>query len=180
MSSRTSGCAISSEAAFDAQPTLRGELLEVRPLREDDYDALFAAARDPLIWEQHPDERHREEVFSTFFAEHLATGGALAVVDVRSEEVIGTSRYHDFDPARSEVEIGWTFLARAYWGGVYNGELKRLMLEHAFRSVETVLFVVAPGNLRSQRAVEKLGAVRAGTRYDDVRGERLVFALRRR
>jgi RimJ/RimL family protein N-acetyltransferase len=162
------------------QPTLRGRLLEVRPLREDDYDALYAAARDPLIWEQHPDERHREEVFGAFFAEHLATGGALAVVDVRSGEVIGTSRYHDYDPVRSEVEIGWTFLARAYWGGAYNGELKRLMLEHAFQSVETVLFVVAPGNLRSQRAVEKLGAVRAGTRYDDVRGERLVFALRRR
>lgn len=151
----------------------------MRPLREDDYDALFAAARDPLIWEQHPDERHREDVFRAFFAEHLATGGALAVVDVRSGEVIGTSRYHDYDPVRSEVEIGWTFLARAYWGGVYNGELKRLMLEHAFRSVETVLFVVAPGNLRSQRAVEKLGAVPAGTHYDDVRGERLVFALRR-
>jgi RimJ/RimL family protein N-acetyltransferase len=154
-------------------------LVEVRPLREEDYDALFAAASDPLIWEQHPDDRWREEVFQPFFAEHLATGGALAVLDARSGEVIGTSRYHDFDPERSEVEIGWTFLSRPYWGGTYNGELKRLMLEHAFRSVETVLFVVAPENFRSQRAVEKLGATRAGTRYDDVRGERLVFALRR-
>ena len=174
-----SGCAISSEAGFDRQPTLRGELVEVRPLRQDDFDALFAAAGDPLIWEQHPDKRYREDVFRGFFAEHLATGGALAVLDARSGEVIGTSRYHDYDPERCEVEIGWTFLARAYWGGVYNGELKRLMLEHAFQFVETVLFVVAPGNIRSQRAVEKLGAVRAGTRYDDVRGERLVFALRR-
>jgi RimJ/RimL family protein N-acetyltransferase len=101
------------------------------------------------------------------------------VVDAGSGEVIGTSRYHGYDPAGSEVEIGWTFIGRAYWGGVYNGELKRLMLEHAFRSVETVVFVVAPGNIRSQRAVEKLGAVRAGTRSDDVRGDRLVFALPR-
>lgn len=152
----------------------------MRPLRQDDYDALYAAASDPLIWEQHPDARWREDVFGPFFAEHLATGGALAVLDARSGEVIGTSRYHDYDSERSEVEIGWTFIARAYWGGTYNGELKRLMLEHAFRSVETVLFVVAPANFRSQRAVEKLGAVCAGTRYDDVRGERLVFALRRR
>jgi N-acetyltransferase len=151
----------------------------VRPLRQDDYDALFAAASDPLIWEQHPDARWREEVFRPFFVEHLATGGALAVLDAPSGRVIGTSRYHDFDAERSEVEIGWTFIAREYWGGECNGELKRLMLEHAFRFVETVLFVVAPKNFRSQRAVEKLGAVRAGTRYDDVRGERLVFALRR-
>jgi len=179
MSSRTSGCAISSDAGFDAQPTLRGELVEVRPLREDDYDALFAAASDPLIWDQHPDARWREDVFRPFFAEHLATGGALAILDARSGEVIGTTRYHDYDAERSEVEIGWTFIARPYWGGAYNGELKRLMLEHAFRSVDTVLFVVAPRNFRSQRAVEKLGAVRVGTRRDDVRGERLVFALRR-
>jgi RimJ/RimL family protein N-acetyltransferase len=158
---------------------LRGELVEVRPLRERDFDALFAAARDPLIWEQHPDARYREDVFRAFFAEHLATGGALAVLDSRTGEVIGTSRYAGYDPARGEVEIGWTFLARAYWGGTYNGELKRLMLDHAFRFVEAVVFVVAPGNIRSQRAVEKLGAVRAGTRYDDARGERLVFELRR-
>jgi RimJ/RimL family protein N-acetyltransferase len=168
-----------SEQQVDLQPTLRGELLEVRPLRADDVDALYAAARDPLIWEQHPDARYREDVFRAFFAEHLATGGALAVLDVRNGEVIGTSRYHGYDAERSEVEIGWTFLARAYWGGAYNGELKRLMLEHAFRFAETVVFVVAPGNLRSRRAVEKLGAVRAGTRHDDVRGTRLVFALRR-
>ena len=151
----------------------------MRPLRQEDYDALFAAAGDPLIWEQHPDDRYREEVFRPFFAEHLATGGALAVVDAQSGEVIGTSRYAGYDAERSEVEIGWTFLARAYWGGIYNGELKRLMLDHAFRFVDTVVFVVAPGNIRSQRAVLKLGAIEAGTRYDDVRGERLVFALRR-
>jgi RimJ/RimL family protein N-acetyltransferase len=154
-------------------------LVEVRPLWHDDYEALYAVASDPLIWEQHPDDRYREEVFCEFFTEHLGTGGALAVLDARSGEMIGTSRYHGYDPVRSEVEIGWTFLARAYWGGAYNGELKRLMLEHAFRFVETVLFVVAPANMRSQRAVTKLGAVRTGTRYDDVRGERLVFTLRR-
>jgi len=101
------------------------------------------------------------------------------VVNADRGEVIGTSRYHGYDPARGEVEIGWTFIGRAYWGGAYNGELKRLMLEHAFRFVETVIFVVAPENIRSQRAVEKLGAARAGTRFDDVRGERLVFALPR-
>jgi N-acetyltransferase len=118
-------------------------------------------------------------VFRVFFAEHLATGRAVAVLDAHTGGVIGTSRYAGYDAARGEVEIGWTFLARAYWGGEYNGELKRLMLDHAFRFVEKVVFVIAPGNVRSQRAVEKLGAVQAGLRSDDLRGERLVFELRR-
>lgn len=147
-------------------------------MRAGDFDALFAAAGDPLIWEQHPSERHREDVFRPFFDEHLATGGALAVLDARSGEVIGTSRYHGYDPDRSEVEIGWTFLAREYWGGPANGELKRLMVEHAFRFAETVLFFVHETNLRSQRSLEKIGAVRVA-RTDEERGLRVAYELRR-
>lgn len=158
---------------------MRGERVEVRPLRPDDCDALYAAASDPLIWEQHPDARYREDVFRAFFAEHLVSGGALAVLDAGTGEVIGTSRYHGYDAARCEVEIGWTFLTREHWGGAYNAELKRLMLEHAFRFVETVVFAVAAGNVRSQRAVEKLGAMRAATRPRGGDGEWLFFELRR-
>jgi len=76
------------------------------------------------------------------------------------------------------VEIGWTFLGRAYWGGRYNGEMKRLMLDHAFRSVNRVIFVIGPDNRRSQRAVEKLGAVRTGTTTDAQGRHRLVYELR--
>lgn len=75
------------------------------------------------------------------------------------------------------VEIGWTFLARAYWGGRYNGEMKRLMLRHAFAAVSRVIFVIGAGNIRSQRAIEKIGAVRAGTRADPRLGESLVYEL---
>jgi len=150
---------------MNRQPTLRGELLELRPLRADDFDALYAVASDPLVWEQHPEhERWREEVFRGYFDEQLASGGGLAVVDRATGAAVGSSRYHDYSAERSEVEIGWTFLGREYWGGTYNGELKRLMLGHAFESVDRVVFCIAHENVRSQRSVEKLGAVRVGER----------------
>jgi N-acetyltransferase len=165
---------------LDRQPHLVGRLVEIRPLRAEDYDALHAAASDPLIWEQHPDERWREHVFRKFFAEHLASGGALLVLDRSDGRVIGTSRYDGFDPERSEVEIGWTFLARSHWGGTINAELKELMLEHAFRSVERVIFLAAVGNLRSRRAIEKLGASFVGTtRREELDRESAVYELRR-
>ena len=142
------------------QPHLVGDLLEVRPLRPDDWDGLFNVAADPLIWEQHPArDRHQEAVFREFFREALESGGALAVIDRKTQEMIGSSRYFGFEPAKSEIEIGWTFLARSHWGGTYNGELKRLMLDHAFTFVEHVVFLIAPTNVRSQKAVAKIGGV---------------------
>jgi RimJ/RimL family protein N-acetyltransferase len=162
-----------STIPFDLQPTLRGDLLELRPLRPDDWDALFRVARDPLIWEQHPEhDRWKEEVFRRFFQGALESKGAFVAIDRATGGVIGSSRYFGFDPVKNEVEIGWSFLARAYWGGTYNGEMKRLMIEHAFRSVARVIFVIGPENRRSRRAVEKIGGVRA--EEIEVRGERRV------
>lgn len=164
--------------SFDRQPTLAGELLDLRPLRADDYQALFRVAADPLIWEQHPERnRYQEATFRAFFDEALASGGALVVLDRANGHIIGSSRYHVYDPGSSVIEIGWTFLARAYWGGRYNGEMKRLMLEHAFRFVERVIFIIGPHNRRSQRAVEKIGGVRAGTTTDARGQERVVYEL---
>ena len=107
-------------AAFELQPDLVGELLEVRPLRPDDWESLFAVASDPLIWEQHPArDRYQEDVFREFFREALESRGAFVVIDRQTQEIIGSSRYFGFNPAKSEIEIGWTFLARSHWGGKY-------------------------------------------------------------
>ena len=164
--------------SFDRQPTLVGEILELRPLRANDYQTLFRVAADPLIWEQHPERnRYQEATFRAFFDEALASGGALVAIDRANGQIIGSSRYHGYDPASSVVEIGWTFLARAYWGGRYNGEMKRLMLEHAFRFVKRVIFVIGARNRRSQRAVEKIGGARAGTTTDARGQERVVYEL---
>jgi RimJ/RimL family protein N-acetyltransferase len=162
----------------DLQPVLRGQLLHLRPLRSDDFDALFAVAADPLIWEQHPArDRYQPEVFRAFFDEAMASGGALIATDSRDGKVIGGSRYHGYNADQSEIEIGWTFLARAYWGGKYNGEMKELMLRHAFTFVDRIIFLIGPENYRSQRAVEKIGAVPAGTRIDGYGKERLAFEI---
>jgi len=134
-------------------------LLTLRPLVPTDWDALFAVASDPRIWEQHPEpDRYTREVFQRYFDGALASRGAFAIVERASGRIVGSSRYCNHDPAGREVEIGWTFLARAFWGGVYNRELKTLMLDHAFRFVERVVFVVGEHNVRSQRALGKIGA----------------------
>ena len=152
---------------FDLQPILKGELLELRPLRAADFHGLYAVAADPLIWEQHPcRNRHQEDVFKVFFREALESGGALIATDSKDGRIIGSSRFHGYDQEKSEIEIGWTFLARSYWGGTYNREMKQLMLRHAFRFVDRVIFLVGPQNVRSQKAIERVGGVRAGARPD--------------
>jgi RimJ/RimL family protein N-acetyltransferase len=158
---------------FDSQPLLRGELVALRPLQPTDFDDLFAVASDPEIWEQHPArDRYQEEQFRIFFREALESGGALIAIDTKDGRIIGSSRFHG-----SEIEIGWTFLARSHWGGRYNGEMKRLMLQHAFTFVERVVFLIGPQNLRSQRAVEKLGAARVGSRRDASGRDSVVYEI---
>jgi RimJ/RimL family protein N-acetyltransferase len=144
---------------MNRQPTLEGEHLLLRPLRADDWDALFSVASDRLIWEVHPaHDRWKEDVFREYFANALKYQGALVVIDKASGAVIGSSRMQWHDPANGgSVEIGWTFLARSHWGGDYNREMKRLMLAHALQFVERVDFQVGINNLRSRGAMEKIG-----------------------
>ena len=172
------------EQSFDLQPRLVGELIELRPLGPEDWESLFAVASDPLIWEQHPArDRYEEKAFREFFREALETGSAFVVIDRKTRKIIGSSRYFGFDPRKSSVEIGWTFLARAFWGGEYNRELKRLMLDHAFKFADRVVFVIGVTNFRSQKALEKIGGVRIGRRdKPDARGnivENFVYEIER-
>lgn len=169
---------------MELQPRLVGELLELRPLRPDDWDELFAAASDPLIWEQHPSpDRYQEEVFRKYFQGALDSGGALVAIDRASGSIVGSSRYHGYNAQASVVEIGFTFLVRSLWGGKYNGEMKRLMIDHAFRFVENVTFRVGTNNWRSRKAVEKIGGVLTGrSEMVDVNGtmiEHVMFRLMR-
>lgn len=149
-------------------------------MRQEDFDDLYAVASDPLIWQQHPArDRYEPEVFTKFFREGLDSGGALVAMDCRDGRMIGTSRFHGYDATRSEIEIGWSFLARSHWGGVYNREMKRLMLGHAFQFVDRVVFLVGPQNFRSQRAMEKIGGVHFGTRPDARGWDSLVYQITR-
>jgi len=164
--------------SFDLQPILKGELIELRPLRAEDFRDLYAVAADPLIWEQHPsNDRYKEEVFREFFREAMESGGAFLVIDCKSGQVIGSSRFHGYDMGKSEIEIGWSFLARSHWGGIYNREMKQLMLRHAFQFVDSVIFVIGSQNWRSQRAMEKIGGVRVGSRPDSRGRDSFVYQI---
>src|SRR4051812_45690432 len=163
---------------FELQPTLRGGLLHLRPLAAEDFEALYAVASDPLIWEQHPSfDRYKLDVFEKFFSDAMESGGAFVVIDNKTGLIIGSSRYAGYDAEKGEIEIGWSFLARSYWGGVYNREMKRLMLDHAFRFVKTVIFLVGPKNMRSQRALQKIGATFAGSMLHPSRGENVIYRI---
>jgi RimJ/RimL family protein N-acetyltransferase len=148
---------------FELQPTLQNELIRLQPLQESDFEKLYEIASDPLLWEQHPNkDRYKREVFEEFFFPGLASGGAFLIIDNKSGEAIGSSRYYDLQHEKNSVAIGYTFLARAFWGGAYNYSLKKLMLDHAFIFVPTALFHIGFTNKRSQKAIEKLGARQLG------------------
>jgi RimJ/RimL family protein N-acetyltransferase len=157
---------------FDLQPLLVGDTLKLIPLQADHWSRLMQAASDPLIWELHPEPlRYQPEVFQAVFSSGLSSGGAFLICDKLTDEVLGTTRYYDLDVQNESVAIGYTFLVRSRWGGATNSELKNLMLDHAFKAVKTVWFHVGEQNVRSRRAVEKLGAIYQKTEQESTSGQ---------
>jgi RimJ/RimL family protein N-acetyltransferase len=145
---------------IDLQPVLHGPTLTLRPLQPNDFDALYAAAADPLIWVQNPQPtRYQREVFRGVFDSGIESKGAFAVIERASGTMIGTSRYYEWNPQAREIAIGYTFLARSHWGGATNAEMKQLMLEHIFQWADTVWFHIGVDNRRSRKAMEKIGGV---------------------
>ncbi|MEO9462463.1 MAG: GNAT family N-acetyltransferase [Marinomonas sp.] len=165
---------------MDRQPTLEDERLLLRPLVAGDYDALYAVASDPAVWEQHPfHDRWREDVFAEFFADALAKGGALAIIDKKSDTIIGSSRFQGLSSEDGgSVEIGWTFFAVRCWGKGINPAVKRMMLAHAFASVGRVDFMVGETNYRSRIALENIGAERSRrTELRQYQGKRVLHII---
>ena len=168
----------------DLQPILTGRRVIVRPIDAKDWDGMFAAASDPEVWALHPaSDRYTETVFREFFDVAVNSGSGFTFVARKSGSIIGSSRYHGYNPEAREIEIGWTFLARDYWGGSYNREIKKLMLEHAFQFVDTVLFRVGVTNWRSQKAMEKIGGVRREDQHDSMQAgktpENVIYEIRK-
>jgi RimJ/RimL family protein N-acetyltransferase len=145
----------------DFQPTLVGPTITIRPVSADDWPELFAVGSDPEIWKVHPvSDRYTEPGFRKFFDGAVSSKMGFVFVDRSTNRLIGSSRYYGYEPERSEIEIGWTFIARSHWGGKANREVKRLMLDHAFTFVDTVIFWVGEQNWRSQGAMTKIGGVK--------------------
>lgn len=170
--------ASSARDPFVGLPVMEGHRVVLRPLRVEDSAALYKAASDPLIWQQHPDPlRYQRERFeSSYLAGALACGSALLVLDKNTGEVLGCSRYYEWDPLASEVAIGFTFIVRSHWGGGTNGELKKLMMDFAFRHVKKIWFHIGTDNWRSRKGTEKIGAVFSHETQKQINGQSHDYA----
>ncbi|MFY8165620.1 MAG: GNAT family N-acetyltransferase [Sediminibacterium sp.] len=147
---------------MELQPLhLKNELVELIPLQPNHFKELFAVASDPLIWEQHPNpDRYKQAVFENFFKGAIESKGAFLIKNVQTGQAIGSSRFYDYTPDKSEIKIGYTFFSRDCWGKPFNKEVKKLMIDYALMHVNTVVFHVGAENIRSQKAMEKLGALK--------------------
>jgi len=146
---------------FKLQPTLENDLIKIVPLKADDFENLYAVASDPLIWEQHPNQdRYKREVFENFFKGAIESNGAFLVYDKKTGQIVGSSRYYELDEEQNSVAVGYTFIGRQFWGKGHNAALKKLMLDYAFQSVDKVILHIGATNFRSQKATEKLGAIK--------------------
>jgi RimJ/RimL family protein N-acetyltransferase len=145
------------------QPLLQNELVIAIPLASSDFESLYKAAADPLVWEQHPNKnRYQRPAFENYFKGAIESGGAFLVKDAKTGEVIGSSRYSDYDASTNTVAVGYTFFARSHWGKGHNYALKKLMLDHIFQFIDQVIFYIGAINKRSQISLERLGAVKTG------------------
>ncbi|MCE3225765.1 MAG: family N-acetyltransferase [Bacteroidetes bacterium] len=166
---------------FILQQPLENDIVKLVPLKESDFELLYKVASDPLVWEQHPNkDRYKREVFLNFFEGAIKSKGAYLILDKQTNEVIGSSRYYDYKADEKVVAIGYTFFARSHWGGKYNPSAKKLMMDLAFKYVDSVLFYIGAMNVRSQKAIERLGAIKIGEEEIAYYGEasRLNFIYR--
>jgi len=147
---------------FELQPThLQNQLIQLAPLQESDFEALYQVASDPLIWEQHPNKlRYQKDVFQNFFQGAIESKGAFFVRDIQTNEPVGSSRFYDYNESDNSILIGYTFIGRKYWGKGYNKVLKQLMMDYAFQYVDTIYFHIGANNIRSQKAIEKIGGIK--------------------
>jgi len=140
---------------------LQTEHFSLELLTPSDFDALYAVASDPLLWEQHPEaDRWQRSKFQRFFQGGLANDlGCFVIREKPNGRATGSSRFYGYDEANRCIRIGYTFIAREFWGTSANWEIKEAMLLRAFNVVDRVFFDIGPQNYRSIAAVKKLGAV---------------------
>jgi len=144
---------------FNPQPVLENDTILLSPLKATDFEALYDVASDPKIWEQHPNrDRWQEEVFRTFFDGAMQSGGAFMIVEKSTGKTIGSTRFYDYNEADNSVLIGYTFYATRCWGTGINRAVKQMMLDYAFGFVDKVYFHIGAGNVRSQIAIDRVGA----------------------
>lgn len=169
---------------MNLQPVLKDENVVLKPLSIDDFEKLYQVAGDPEVWAMHPNkERYKRPVFQNFFEGALASKGAFLVVDRKTQEVLGSTRFYEFNPDTKSVLIGYTFYGTKWWGKNINSTVKKLMLDYIFQEVDQVIFHVGKDNVRSVKAMTKLGAENTGEEEIAYYGEdsrtNIVFRIRK-
>ncbi|WP_294294537.1 GNAT family N-acetyltransferase [uncultured Chryseobacterium sp.] len=148
---------------FSIQTILENETYQLIPLQQGDFESLYEVASDPKVWEQHPNkDRYRREVFENFFQGAIESGGAFKVVERATGDILGSTRFYDFDDENNSIFIGYTFYGTKSWGRKINQQIKKLMLDYIFQFIDTVYFHVGKDNIRSRTAMERLGAENQG------------------
>ena len=153
---------------FDSTP-LSQEHTRLLPMEVAHASALYDAGRHPEIWDYLPARMSSFEDMERFIENALqqkATGNEFPYViqEVQTGRIVGSTRYCDIQPAHKNLEIGWTWLTPDMWRTPINTECKFLLLQNAFESLSIlrVCLKTDARNTRSQRAVERLGAVKEG------------------
>ena len=129
-------------------------------IKKESFEELYLVASNPVIWEQHPEsDRWKKEKFSIFFENGIQNKfGFLLIFDKCKKEIIGSTRFYSYDEEEQAIRIGFTFIAQKYWGTSINLQVKKMMLDYTFKFLDKVYFDIGINNVRSRKAVEKLGA----------------------
>lgn len=151
---------------------LNGTFVKLEALQESHIETLRGLARDSRLWEYTKtllindsyDEQFDRYIANAFNPDFGGLQISFLIRDAATHEVMGMTRYYKLDPAHKRVSIGYTWYTPAYWGRMHNKECKLLLLQYAFETLgfQRVEFEVAHQNLRSQRAVAKIGGVKEG------------------
>jgi RimJ/RimL family protein N-acetyltransferase len=151
---------------------LRGQYVYLETLQQEHMDILKSLAQDARLWEYTKTilvndtfEEQFQRYMHTAFDERNTGGQHSFVIRQASDNaVIGMTRFYKIEASQKRLSIGYTWYVPGVWGQVHNKECKLLLLQYVFEKLrfQRVEFEVAHQNLRSQKAVEKIGGVREG------------------
>ena len=152
---------MSNTKSMNFKSNFDNNLFSLIQIKKEDFLELYFVAKDYNIWEQHPEnDRWKKDKFYIFFNKGLQNNfGFLKIIDKNCNKVIGSTRFYSYDKVDDAIRIGFTFISKEYWGTSTNFLIKQIMIDYAFKYLSKIYFDIGNNNLRSRKAVEKLGAV---------------------
>ncbi|MCC9043996.1 GNAT family N-acetyltransferase [Myroides sp. M-43] len=148
---------------------LQGTTIDLVPLEEHHLEELYQASGDKELWKQVLSDCSDRDTFFTVYrmALEVRDNGMqypFVIIDKQTKKLIGSTQFFEMHEADKKLEIGWTWITCDYWGSVVNLECKLLLLTYCFEVLKTnrVQLKTKDDNLRSRKAIEKIGGVFEG------------------